>query len=410
MSREFVTHEESNSSLNEGYSPYIVWLVWIVWLPFIAPPIVQLFQSHSSLPILVIMLICSVLFIATYTWATLQNARVLVALEPENVANPKWLAILLLLAFSLTIILLGAGKGYGNAWFGTLIFTSAYVAGRLPTFQAFISDILLTLLTITLGIFIHLSSFETGQSTVFVFVVGIVTMSVVRAVVTGQKLRAAREEIAHLAVTNERLRIARDLHDLLGHNLSIIALKSELAGRLISVAPERAANEIRDVESVARTTLQEVREAVAAYRQPTLVNELHAAQEILAVANITYHFEGDETALESLPTTIDAMLAWMVREGVTNVVKHSRAHQCTVRFTKNVKRVSIEIIDDGTTFDAHAPVTGNGLRGLSERVTALDGHYESGSLVQGGFRLFASVPLIQKRQETDYENRSLERS
>ena len=200
------------------------------------------------------------------------------------------------------------------------------------------------------------------------------------------------------------------MHDLLGHNLSLIALKSELAGRLIAVAPERAANEIRDVESVARTTLQEVREAVAAYRQPTLINELHAAQEILAAANIGYRFEGDEASIASLPTNIDAMLAWMVREGITNVVKHSRAHQCTVRFTKDEKRVGIEIIDDGTTFDAHSATAGNGLRGLAERVTALDGEYESGSLAHGGFRLCASVPLLQKHQEAGYTTSTLERS
>lgn len=396
MSIEPVTNKSNNPSLNNSYSPYILWLVWIVWLPFIIPPIVQLFQLHTQPLLLVTMLVCAALFIGIYAWATLQNARVLVALEPEKIANPRWLTISFLLLLALALILLGTGKEYGNGWFGTLIFTSAYIAGRLPTLQALITDSVLTLLTIALGIYVHLTPYETGQSTIFVFVVGIVTISVVRAVVTGQKLRAAREEIARLAVTNERLRIARDLHDLLGHNLSLIALKSELAGRLIAVAPERAANEIRDVESVARTTLQEVREAVAAYRQPTLINELHASQEILNAANIVYRFEGDEASLESLPTTIDATFAWMVREGITNVVKHSRATHCTVRLTKETKRVGIEVIDDGTTFDAHAAVTGNGLRGLAERVAALGGQYESGSNADGGFKLSASLPLAQK--------------
>ena len=190
----------------------------------------------------------------------------------------------------------------------------------------------------------------------------------------------------------------------------IIALKSELAGRLIEAAPERAANEIRDIENVARTTLQEVRDAVAAYRQPTLANELHAAQEILSAANITYRFEGDEVFLESLPSTIDAVLAWVVREGITNVIKHSRAHQCTVRLRRDTKHIGVEIIDDGTTFDENIDKTGNGLRGLAERVVALGGNCESGLQAKGGFRLATSVPLMQKRQETNSSTTSLERS
>ena len=410
MSNESNINEASKSLSPNAYSPYILWLIWIVWIPFIFPPIVQLIQSHTQLLLLIAMFVCVVFFLCIYAWATLQNARALVALEPEQVSNPKWLSIALLIILGLLLILAGIGKGYGNAWFGMFIFTSAYTAGRLPTFQALLAVVAITLLTLVLGILVHLHSFDAGQSVIFVFVVGIVTMSFTRAVVTGQKLRAAREEIAQLAITTERLRIARDLHDLLGHNLSLIALKSELAGRLIAVAPERAANEIRDIESVARTTLQEVREAVAAYRQPTLINELHAAQEILAVANIAYHFEGDEGSLESLPSNIDAMLAWMVREGVTNVVKHSRAHQCTVRFTKDAKRVGVEIIDDGITFDFKTGSMGNGLRGLAERVANLAGRYESGPGVHGGYRLAVSLPLIQNVQNTRHIDEVVERS
>lgn len=395
MSDKHNINEKNWQSSNNGYSPYILWLVWIVWLPFIAPPIVQLLQSHAQPLLLITMLVCIALFFCIYVWATLQNARSLVASEPEQVANPKWLTIALLILLGLVLILVGAGKGYGNGWFGMFIYTSAYISGRLSTLQAILTVVALTILTIVLGVLVHLSPFDAGQSAVFVFVVGIVTISMVRAVVTGQQLRAAREEIARLAVTTERLRIARDLHDLLGHNLSLITLKSELAGRLISVAPERAANEIRDIENVARTTLQEVREAVAAYRQPTIVNELHAAQEILAAANIAYRFEGNEASLESLTSSIDAVFAWMVREGITNVVKHSRAHHCTIRLKQDANYITIEVIDDGTTFDLKTVHMGNGLRGLTERVAALNGIYESGPRVNGGYRLSVSIPLAQ---------------
>jgi len=218
------------------------------------------------------------------------------------------------------------------------------------------------------------------------------------SITTNWALDTARKEIARLAVMTERLRIARDLHDLLGHNLSLIALKSELARRLVNVAPERAIVEISDVENVARTTLQEVREAVSAFRQPTLKSELNAAQEILAAAGIAYHFDGDESEIDALPTTIEAVLSWTVREGVTNVIRHSRAHQCTIRVTRNAHEIGIEVIDDGVGVSSMniSYNEGNGLRGLAERVEILGGRCEASPRNGGGFILAVSVPLAQQ--------------
>jgi two-component system sensor histidine kinase DesK len=267
----------------------------------------------------------------------------------------------------------------------------------------------LTLLVLVLGSLNDPNWSDLGQGIVLIAVVGIVTISMVRSVSTGRELRVAREEIARLAVMTERLRIARDLHDLLGHNLSLIALKSELAGRLLDVSPERAAVEIGDVEQVARTTLQEVREAVGNYRQPTLSSELHGAEEILAAAGIAYRYEGDESIMDTLPTAIEAVLAWTVREGVTNVIRHSRAHQCIIRVTREKQTICVEVIDDGVgvpPLPAAQPRGvsstgglgngGNGLRGLAERVAALGGLCEAGSRNGGGFLLTVSLPLAQK--------------
>ncbi len=143
-------------------------------------------------------------------------------------------------------------------------------------------------------------------------------------------LYLARRELARLAVAEERLRVARDLHDLLGHTLSMIALKSELARRLVAQHPKRAAQEIAEVESVARQTLREVREAVAGYQQPTLQSELEGARQLLEAAGIPY--QAKETVL-TLPGALDATLAWVVREGITNVVRHSRARRCPLALT-----------------------------------------------------------------------------
>ncbi len=241
-------------------------------------------------------------------------------------------------------------------------------------------------------------------------------ISLARSVATERELRAAREEIAGLAVMTERLRIARDLHDLLGHNLSLIALKSELARRLLSGSPERAALEISDVENVARTTLEEVREAVTNYRQPTLANELRAASEILAAAGIAYHYQNVAGNTEALSTQLEAVLSWAVREGVTNVIRHSRAHQCTIHMTRDKQRAGIEIIDDGqgSATPATAPVLsgnadkgGNGLRGLKERVMTLGGECETGPQTTGGFRLAISVPLAQRNHPRNVSGASI---
>jgi len=214
-------------------------------------------------------------------------------------------------------------------------------------------------------------------------------------------LRAAREELARRAVAEERLRFARDLHDLLGHSLSLITLKNELAGKLLPGEPERAAKEIKEAEGVARRALREVREAVAGYRQPTLGEELIGAREMLAAAGIAGRIEN---GAGPLPRPVDALLAWAVREGVTNVIRHSRARHCTVRVARADGSVTAEVADDGRG-PPPAPgavggaAGGSGLAGLTERVADVAGAaFEAGPLPGGGFRLRVSLPLEEERR------------
>lgn len=205
---------------------------------------------------------------------------------------------------------------------------------------------------------------------------------------TNFQLRQAREEVSRLAVAEERLRFARDLHDLLGHSLSVIVLKSELAGRLHAADPERAAGEISDVERVAREALREVREAVAGYRQPALGHELETARSALGAAGI-------ETRVQplagGLPAPVDSTLAWALREGVTNVIRHSRAGRADVRLVRSNDHVELELLDDGVGCDGCEH--GNGLRGLRERVVAREGTLTAGPRGEGGFRLAVRLPL-----------------
>lgn len=387
-----------------GRSPYILWFIWVIWLPFCTPALIELWQAHPTRSHLVITLIEAALFVGIYLWATLYNAHLLVSITAPATRVPIliWLMIVAMTALSLALVL-----GNGPAWGSMFIFTAACAAGSLPTLQAALTLVALELIMVQGTLFGNLNWVDVAPGLGIIAIVGVVVMGVRRSVATERELRAAREEIASLAVMTERLRIARDLHDLLGHNLSLIALKSELARRLLAVAPERAAIEIGDVENVARTTLEEVREAVANYRQPTLANELHAASEILAAAGITYRCQEDNKQnAAALPAALEAVLSWAVREGVTNVIRHSHARQCVIRITHDQQRAGVEVLDDGPG-PAVSPSTvatsngGNGLRGLKERVVMLGGACETGFRATGGFRLSVSVPLAPKHLRED---------
>jgi two-component system sensor histidine kinase DesK len=207
------------------------------------------------------------------------------------------------------------------------------------------------------------------------------------------ELLEARAELARLAVAEERERFARDLHDLLGHSLSVIALKAELAGRLLrSDGADAAATEIADVENVARGALSEVRDAVSGYRQPTLEGELEGAQVALSAAGIEATIQRAQVALDPRAETV---LAWAVREGATNVIRHSHARHCTVRIASGLDGATLEMLDDGagsSTAVARSNGGGHGLDGLAERVQELKGVLEAGARPDGGFRLSVTLP------------------
>jgi two-component system sensor histidine kinase DesK len=197
-------------------------------------------------------------------------------------------------------------------------------------------------------------------------------------------LEEARAEVARLAAEGERTRIARDLHDLLGHSLTTITVKAELAKRLAELDPERAAMEIAEVEQLARQTLTDVRAAVAGYRDITLANELAAAREVLRAAGINAVIPG---AIDAVSAADNELFAWVVREGVTNVVRHSRAQTCEIRLAPG----SIEIGDNGVGCTSVAP--GNGLTGLSERVSEAGGKLILDAAEgRAGWRIRVEVP------------------
>ena len=243
---------------------------------------------------------------------------------------------------------------------------------------------------------------------------GLLAYSAERRNVLMVKLNQTRAELARTAVAEERLRISRDLHDLLGHSLSLIALKSELAGRMIESDPPRAAREIAEVEAVARHSLAEVRQAVTGYRQPSLAAELAAARRMLASAGIDCRVGAPGSY--DLPPEVDALLAWTVREASTNIVRHSGARHARITVTVTGTTAGAELTDDGAgpaarstpTADggpgtAQAPdgagdlgtpgAPGSGLAGLAERAGRLGGTLLAGAGEHGGFRVRVTVPF-----------------
>jgi two-component system, NarL family, sensor histidine kinase DesK len=277
------------------------------------------------------------------------------------------------------MLLLAAMAGLGvvgtlaNAGAGVFVVYAAALAGRLsPVRRAVVAVAVLAGLA---GVMFLISTvplpwrlLAVGPIIVFVLVIG------AAGIIDGEReraearLRRADEEIERLATIAERERIARDLHDLLGHTLSVVVLKSELAGRLVRSDPDRAEQEVREVEHTARTALAEVRSAVAGYRAKGLGVELVNARRALSAAGVDLQATID---LPVLSAEQEATLALALREAVTNVVRHADARTTTIHADATRDEVTLEVCDDGRGTSGS---DGSGLAGMRERINALGGH------------------------------------
>ncbi|MDX3117579.1 sensor histidine kinase [Streptomyces scabiei] len=211
-----------------------------------------------------------------------------------------------------------------------------------------------------------------------------------------RELRAAREELARRAVEEERLRFSRDLHDLLGHTLSVIVVKSEAARRLAPRDMDAALAQVTDIEAVGRQALTEIREAVTGYREGSLGSELDRARSALTAAGV----EPSVTRSGPPPDPQSAaLLGWVVREAVTNVVRHSGATRCLITVAAAPERIRLTVTDDGhgrQGADGDAPCApggGTGLTGLRERLAIAGGSLTAGPGPNGGFTVAAELPL-----------------
>ena len=356
--------------------PGFGWLMAGIWLFFLSKPF-GVILKHADLAERVLSLTALILFIAAYLgflgWA---RYRAHLGLSTPLVIRLGFIAALLGLA-TLTV------PAAGESALTTLVFVEALGMMLLPLRGGIVLG--LSLLAIAeLSLAVVPGWRDDGSYGFSVVLGGVAVFGVRRALQRSIELAAARKDMAELAVQEERNRFARDLHDILGHSLTVITVKAELAGRLIAEHPDRAATEVADMEHLARAALADVRAAVAGYRELSLAGELVSARAALQAAEIAPNLP---TTVDEVPEENRELFAWVVREGVTNVVRHSCAKRCWVAVTAD----QVEVVDDGRGLSSDRGSAGHGLIGLRERAGKVGASLQVGTGPAGGFRLAVKV-------------------
>lgn len=372
----------------------------LIWLAYLAYPVANLLSTHPS-PVRLGLDAAALLgFAVTYVIGMLRPVLPLDGTPGAWAMRPAswtgWVAVRVGLLTGLAVVLTLAN---GSAWVGLFLYpiglTGASSGGRAGMLRILgLAGLATGCAVVTAGV---------GPSGLLGFeltmlAVGVSTLGFRRLAVTNAELHHTRVELARRAVLDERLRFSRDLHDLLGHSLTLVALKLQVARHLVEVDPSRVAGELDDIERVVRRALTEVRQAVGGYRRVTLADELAGARLALVSAGV----ELDErTALEGEPLseTVEAALAWAVREGTTNLLRHARARTCRIDAGLDSRSIFLELRDDGVggreTIGPSAAdaAGGQGLAGLRERIQQAGGRLVAGPAAAGGFHLRVEFPL-----------------
>jgi two-component system sensor histidine kinase DesK len=338
-----------------------------IWLIYAAFFVIQPLQQHSARA-WTAFAVAMVLFLAIYTGLVFAGSR--------------RLQLLLLVALAL----LGLVYYPFNAGAcGMFIYVAAFVPFMTESIAVCIGTFVAVSLSMTIeGWQLHLSPWSWLFCTFIAIAVGAGNMAAAQRMRANKRLNLAHEQITHLAKLAERERIARDLHDVLGHTLSVVVLKAELAGKIMDRDPHRARIEIGEVEQIARAALGEVREAIRGYRSNGLAAEIDRARKTLDAAGVSFECGANPP---QLPAADETVLSLIVREAVTNIVRHAQASHCRLEFTSNGTGTALIVEDDGR---GGVRQEGNGLRGMRERVETLGGqlHIDSAQ----GTRLVVELP------------------
>ena len=375
------------------------WVFSSIWLVYLIQPIYSLIQNHRD-----------PLYIAGGVAVIVAFCAIYVPIVGNGIRWPR-LARFGLVAITLLAAL--ACAVYGKDWIPLWIYVSAatgiVLAAAVPKHMAFLAIGGVGACFTLFGWLTHDNPSDYLVVLLPVLLVGIAMMGFRMQIELMRELGQARETVAKMAVSEERLRLARDMHDLTGQSLSMITLKSDLAdkhlGRLPR-SPETAAihSELADIARVSRQTLHDIREAVSGYRRPTLAIELITARTALEAAGI--HLDDDPeliTRSGTFDAEAEAALAWCLREAVANVIRHSGARNCAIRLIERRDELSLDITDDGrgpnpangnaANDNAGNGNAGNGLRNMSERLSAVGGGLTLSPARPHGLRLTAAVTL-----------------
>ncbi|QNN51152.1 sensor histidine kinase [Nocardioides mesophilus] len=318
------------------------WAVAAVWLVFLAYPVIETFQTDASAPVkgVALALIAAYAVVYLFGWSVWRDHALKI-----------WVAMLLLALGTVPVI--------GIEAIGLTPYLGAFSALMVPAPWWKGTTVISALLPIL--------SLIGGDFPAFFFLMVWPIIGFCTAMRVFFELEARSEDArAELALVAERDRLARDVHDVLGHSLTALSIKAELAARLIDVDPARARAELESIQETARQALREVRSTVGGLRAANLEAELATAPRVLADAGIETHLVGTVADTDPRHRTL---LAWVLRESVTNVVRHARASMVSIELSPS----GLVVADDGTGFEANGGHDGNGLRGMRERVSAAGG-------------------------------------
>ena len=334
------------------------------WVIFCLLPFYFIFKFASPMEIL-FGIAAVLLFFATYRISFISRGWIV------------YVSVSIEMAISIVMTLF-LGYVYFSIFLAFYIGNIEHKAGFL---SIYIVHLVTTIAAVSVGYFLQTEIFLTQFPFIIISVIGVILLPVnmyyrnKREALESQ-LKDANKKISQLVVLEERQRIARDLHDTLGQKLSLIGLKSDLAGRLIKTKPEKAEKELDDIHQTARTALKEVREMVSDMKDAKLQDEMVRVRQILQAAQIDFQVKGDPV-LQNTPLLVENVLTMCLKEAVTNLVKHSQATFCHISILQEKDEVVLKVRDNGVGFiDKKDTFKENGLKGMRERLEFVNGNLE----------------------------------
>jgi two-component system sensor histidine kinase DesK len=381
--RDWLKGDSSDRSYAAPRSPVRSWRDWFaydhtIWLVFLGFWFLEPYLNHAPLDKWLWLILAIALFIPLYLFSHSAPHRF------------RWVGVLGMFILAIVYV------PFNESTWGIFIFIAVSLTEVSESTNTVIALLLLQCGAIGLESWLfHLSAWTWSLGISFTLLWGMNRLRMRQKEKADAKLRMAHEEIEQLAKTAERERIARDMHDVLGHSLSLIVLKSELAGRLLDSQPSRAALEIAEIETAARQALAEVRKTITGYRSEGFASELTRAAEVLKTAGVRLK---KPAKAPYLTPRHEATLSLVLREAVTNIVRHADASECSIEVFSEQDRTQLVIADDGR---GNIRQEGNGLRGMRERVQELGGILSLES--SRGTRLHIELPQFRESPELPTE-------